>query len=74
MLFYVCSQVIHSVVVFSLNDSIEDKIRAVATKIYGASDISLTLAAKEQLQWLHDHGLDKVPICMAKTPLSFSHE
>ncbi len=47
----------------SLNDSLEDKIRAVATKIYGAADIKLSPEAREQLDWIAQHKLDKVPIC-----------
>jgi formyltetrahydrofolate synthetase len=45
-----------------------------ATKIYGASDISLSDNAKDKIKWLTDHDLHRLPLCMAKTPLSFSHD
>lgn len=59
---------------YNVEDSIEQKIRTVAQKIYGASDISLSPEAREQIDWITRSGLHKVPICMAKTPLSFSHD
>lgn len=59
---------------YNLEDALEDKIRAVATKIYGASDISLSDLAKEKIAWITKHGLHHMPLCMAKTPLSFSHD
>jgi formate--tetrahydrofolate ligase len=53
-------------------DSIEDKIRAVATKVYGAKDVVFYLDAQRKMKQYHDDGLDKLPICMAKTHLSLS--
>ena len=53
------------------NDSLSDKITAVATKIYGAKDVSFEKKALNKLAKIsetHSH----VPICMAKTPYSFS--
>jgi formyltetrahydrofolate synthetase len=59
---------------YDLEDPVETKIRKLATKIYGATDISLSEKAKEEIAWIERHNLHKVPICMAKTPLSFSHD
>jgi formate--tetrahydrofolate ligase len=53
-------------------DSIEDKIRAVATKVYGAKDVVFYLDAQKKIRQYNEDGLDKLPICMAKTHLSLS--
>ena len=52
-----------------LNDTIENKIKAVAQKIYGATDVEYSDKAKEQLKQLNTL---KVPVCIAKTQYSFS--
>ena len=49
-----------------------DKIRAVATRIYGAKDVSFTPAAMKTLKQLTDEGCGKMPVCIAKTQYSFS--
>ena len=54
------------------DDSIEDKIRKVATKVYGAKDVIFYLDAQKKIKQYNDDGLDKLPICMAKTHLSLS--
>ena len=54
------------------NDSIEDKINCIATKIYGAKGVNYTLKAKKSIKKIIDMGLDKLPICIAKTQYSFS--
>ena len=54
------------------DDSIEDKIRAVATKVYGAKDVVFYMDAEQKMRQYHDDDLDKLPICMAKTHLSLS--
>lgn len=54
--------------------SIEDKIHAVATKIYRADNVVYTLAAKKQLATIKNLGIDNLPICMAKTQFSFSDD
>jgi formate--tetrahydrofolate ligase len=52
-------------------DSLIDKITAVATKIYGAKDVSIDKKALHKLaKFSETHG--HVPVCMAKTPYSFS--
>ena len=49
-----------------------DKIKTVATKIYGASDISADAKVKAQLQKYQDDGYGHYPVCIAKTQYSFS--
>ncbi|MBO4535166.1 MAG: formate--tetrahydrofolate ligase, partial [Clostridia bacterium] len=51
---------------------IEDKIRAVATRIYGAKDIELGEGVNEQIERLERDGCGRMPICVAKTQYSFS--
>jgi formate--tetrahydrofolate ligase len=54
------------------DDTIEEKIRKVARKVYGAKDVVFYLDAQRKMRQYHDDGLDKLPICMAKTHLSLS--
>ena len=51
---------------------IEAKIEAIATRVYGADGISLLPAARERIKEFNEAGLDRLPICMAKTHLSLS--
>jgi formyltetrahydrofolate synthetase len=53
---------------------IEEKIEAVARRVYGADGIYLLQTAKEAIARFTQQGLDKLPICMAKTHLSLSHD
>ena len=54
--------------------SIEEKIRAIAQKIYHADDINILPAAMKQLRQLETLGFGKLPICIAKTQYSFSDD
>ncbi len=58
--------------VYDDNQSIEDKARAVAQRIYGADDVVFSAAAKKALQRVAEMGLTHYPICIAKTQYSFS--
>jgi len=49
-----------------------EKLRAVATKIYGAADIAADPGVRAQIQRLQDGGYGHYPICVAKTQVSFS--
>lgn len=51
---------------------IKDKIRAIAQKIYGAADVEFSAEANAEIASLEKLGLDKLPICMAKTQYSLS--
>ena len=53
---------------------IADKIEAIAKRAYGADGIFLLHAAENDIHRFTEQGLDKVPICMAKTHLSLSHD
>ena len=54
------------------NDSIRDKIHAVAAKIYGAAGVEYSAEAAAEIANLERLGLDKLPVCMAKTQYSLS--
>jgi formate--tetrahydrofolate ligase len=49
-----------------------DKVKRIATEIYGASDISASAAARRQFLDLEAAGYGALPVCIAKTPYSFS--
>ncbi|MDI6641941.1 MAG: formate--tetrahydrofolate ligase, partial [Elusimicrobiota bacterium] len=59
---------------YPLEASIKDKIHTIATKIYGAKDVQYAPAAEEKIKLYTQYGWDKLPINMAKTHLSLSHE
>ena len=59
---------------YELNTSIEEKIEAIVTKIYGGERVSFTAEAKKQLATLKQLGFDNLPVCMAKTQYSFSDD
>ncbi|HRH43768.1 MAG TPA: formate--tetrahydrofolate ligase [Pyrinomonadaceae bacterium] len=59
---------------YDLDQPIAAKIEAIATKIYGAKDVSFTSQAAEQIKDYEANGFGKLPICMAKTHLSLSHD
>jgi len=49
-----------------------DKMRAIATRIYGASDITASTAVRAQIRRLQEEGYGDYPVCVAKTQYSFS--
>lgn len=59
---------------YSNEASIEEKITAVATKIYGASKVNYNSKALSQLKQIKTLGFDKMPICIVKTPKSLSDD
>jgi formate--tetrahydrofolate ligase len=59
---------------YDLDLTIEQKIEAIAKKIYHADGIELTATAKQQARKLTRMGFGNVPICMAKTQYSFSDD
>ena len=54
------------------DDPIDVKIRKVASQVYGAKDVVFYLEAERKIRQYTEDGLDKLPICMAKTHLSLS--
>lgn len=57
---------------YDVNDSIPNKLKAIVTKIYGGDGVTFTPNAKKQIKQLEDWGLDKLPVCVAKTQYSLS--
>ena len=69
-----CEEPNHFDFVYPLDLPIEEKIRAIAKRIYHAKHTLLLPAAKKKAQQLTELGFDKLPICMAKTQYSFSDD
>ena len=59
---------------YDLEMSIKDKIKSVATKIYGAKDVSYSDEALESIKLIEELGFDNYPVCIAKTQYSFSDD
>ena len=57
---------------YDWNLSIEEKIKIIATEIYGATDVEYSAKARSGLKTINALGYDKLPICMAKTQKSLS--
>ena len=60
--------------IYELNDSVEKKIEKVALEIYGAERVVYTPRAEKDIKRINKLGLDKLPICIAKTFLSLSDD
>ena len=54
--------------------SIKEKIETIATEVYGADGVDYDRVAERKIETFTKWGLDKLPICMAKTHLSLSHD
>jgi len=59
---------------YDVNAPIKEKIETIATKIYGAKGVDYAPEAEKKIKLYEKLGYDKMPICMAKTHLSLSHE
>ena len=59
---------------YELDGTIEEKVEAIAKRIYRADGVSFAPAAKKQIATLTALGYDKLPICVAKTQYSFSDD
>jgi len=57
---------------YTLEDSVEQKIEAIAKYIYGAEGVDYAAKAQTGLKKIYRLGMDKLPVCMAKTQYSFS--
>jgi len=53
---------------------IKRKIETIAMKMYGAAGVSFETTAEQQIELMQCLGYEQLPICMAKTPLSLSHD
>ena len=59
---------------YELDGSIEDKIKAVVTRVYGGKDMSILPAAQKQIDELTKLGFAGMPVCIAKTQYSFTDD
>lgn len=59
---------------YDLDLSLEEKIRMIACKVYGADGIEISEEARVKLEKYEVLGFGRMPICMAKTHLSLSHD
>ncbi len=59
---------------YPLDWSIKQKIEKISTEIYGADGVTYEATAERQIQSFEEAGFGKLPICMAKTHLSLSHD
>ena len=69
-----CEQPNHFQYVYDAAASIEEKLNAIAARVYRADGVTITSPARKQIQQLTELGFDKLPICMAKTQFSFSDD
>jgi formate--tetrahydrofolate ligase len=60
--------------IYDLNDPIDEKIKKVATNIYGASRVVYTPRAEKDIVRIKKLGLDNLPVCIAKTHRSLSDD
>lgn len=59
---------------YDIQDTIENKLNTIVKEIYGADGVVIETTAKNQIKTLEKFGLDKLPICMAKTQFSFTDD
>ena len=59
---------------YDLDDALSEKIRKVATTVYGADGVVLSAKAEKDIRRIEELGYGRVPVCMAKTQLSLSDE
>ena len=59
---------------YDLNDSVENKVLSLARKVYGAEEVNWSPDARRRLRYFESQGWGNLPICMAKTHLSISHD
>jgi formate--tetrahydrofolate ligase len=59
---------------YSDDASVNEKIEAIATRVYGARDVAISPEAAKKIEQFTAQGLGSLPVCMAKTPLSLSSD
>ena len=59
---------------YPLNAPLREKVQTLAETVYGAADVRWSPEAARRIDRLQEQGLGGLPICMAKTPLSISHD
>jgi len=60
--------------VYDWKSSVEEKIRTVAVKIYGAKDVEFLPKARQNIKKIERIGMSEMPVCIAKTQSSFSDD
>ncbi len=60
--------------IYDFNWDIEKKLHTIATRLYGADHVEYTVKAKQQIDLFAKIGLDKLPVCVAKTQKSLSDD
>lgn len=60
--------------IYKTDESIEQKVEAITKKIYGGRGVVFSELAQTQIGMMKKYGWDKLPVCMAKTPLSLSDD
>ena len=60
--------------VYDTAEPIQEKVRKIATVVYGAAGVTFTAKAEKDIQRINGLGLGKLPVCMAKTQLSLSDD
>ena len=69
-----CEAENHYAPIYDVNDTIQNKIIAISKKIYGAADVEFSEEALEKIKIYITNGWDRMPVCMAKTPLSLTDD
>lgn len=69
-----CDQPSHFAHLYDLSWPIRKKIETIATKMYGAEGVKFEPKAERQIDMAESLGFGQLPVCMAKTPLSLSHD
>ena len=67
-----CEQKSSPTFVYEDSDSLWDKMKKIATKVYGAADISADTKVRTQIKKLQEDGYGHYPVCVAKTQSSFT--
>lgn len=69
-----CDEPSHFDYLYPLEASIKEKIEIIATEVYGADGVEYSPIAERKIREFTGRGYDSLPICMAKTQLSLSHD
>ena len=69
-----CKKPAHFKFLYPLDASIKEKIETIVREMYGGSGVEYSPEAEKKIELYTRNGFDKLPICMAKTHLSLSHD
>lgn len=69
-----CGHVSELKFTYDLDDPLETKIEKIATRVYGADGVEFDAAARRSIEILRGMGYSRLPVCMAKSHLSLSHD